>query len=147
MKNPLQLTRSIDSVKDSLDGSAWRRGLFLIPVVVACLVLSPTARAVDPPPDGGYPNANTAEGEDALLSLTSGANNTAMGFHALFGNTTGSDNTATGLNALASNTGSLNTANGSGALASNTDGNANTATGYQALFNTTTGFNNTATGL
>ena len=26
--------------------------------------------ALDPPPDGGYPNQNTAEGEDALFRLT-----------------------------------------------------------------------------
>src|SRR5204863_438364 len=54
--------------------------------------LSPQARAVDPPPDGGYPNQNTAEGEDAPFSLTTGADNTAMGFDALDSNTTGSDN-------------------------------------------------------
>jgi hypothetical protein len=35
----------------------------------ACFALSPTLRAVDPPPDGGYPNSNTAEGDDALSGL------------------------------------------------------------------------------
>ena len=35
----------------------------------AFVTLLPTARAVDPPPDGGYPNNNTAEGEDACSSL------------------------------------------------------------------------------
>ena len=35
--------------------------------------LSPTARAVTPAPDGGYPNNNTAEGDNALFSLTTGS--------------------------------------------------------------------------
>src|SRR5438552_15405274 len=64
----------------------------LIALTLGCFGLSPQARAVDPPPDGGYPNQNTAEGEDALFSLTTGADNTAMGFDALYSNTTGSDN-------------------------------------------------------
>jgi len=37
------------------------------------------AQAVSPPPDGGYPGGNTAEGQGALLSLTDGAFNTAVG--------------------------------------------------------------------
>jgi hypothetical protein len=35
----------------------------------AFVTLSPPARAVIPAPDGGYPNQNTAEGEDPVLSL------------------------------------------------------------------------------
>src|SRR5438552_2338758 len=69
-----------------------RLAFVLIPLALACFALAPAVRAVDPPPDGGYPNANTAEGEDALFSLTTGADNTAMGFDALYSNTTGSDN-------------------------------------------------------
>jgi hypothetical protein len=61
----------------------------LIALTLGCFALSPQARAVDPPPDGDYPNQNTAEGEDALFSLTAGASNTAMGYHALHDNTTG----------------------------------------------------------
>src|SRR3982751_3516967 len=109
----------------------------ILPVLIAlslgCFALSPTARAVSPPPDGGYPNFNTAEGEDALFSLTTGFDNSAIGFDALHGNTTGFDNTAVGNNALISNTtGGFNTAVGSYALYRN---NAfyNTATGGQAL--------------
>src|SRR5690348_14718388 len=91
------------------------RGLLLIALTLGCLALLPSARAVDPPPDGGYANQNTAEGEDALLSLSTGTDNTALGFDALFSNTEGSDNTATGSGALQSNTtGTENTANGSG---------------------------------
>ena len=59
---------------------------------LGCFAFSPTVRAVDPAPDGGYPNQNTPEKEDALFSLTTGADNTAMGFDALHRNTTGSDN-------------------------------------------------------
>jgi N-acetylneuraminic acid mutarotase len=35
----------------------------------ACFALSPSARAVSPPPDGAYPGLNTAEGQSALFSL------------------------------------------------------------------------------
>jgi hypothetical protein len=41
-------------------------------LALTSFALSPWARAVDPAPDGGYPNGNTAEGEDALFSLTTG---------------------------------------------------------------------------
>jgi len=123
------------------------RAFLLIPLVLACFALSPTARAVDPPPDGGYPNANTAEGEDALFSLTSGSDNTAVGFNALFSNTTGFGNTAIGFEALLSNTtGTYNTATGWQALHSNTTGGSNTAYGVNALANNTTGTSNTAYG-
>src|SRR4029450_12574504 len=57
-----------------------------------CFAIIPTVMAVDPPADGSCPNQNTAEDDDALFSLTTGADNTAMGFDALDSNTTGSDN-------------------------------------------------------
>ena len=98
------------------------RGFLLIPLAVASFALSPTARAqLSPAPDGGYPNLNTAEGEDALFSLTTGDGNTAIGWEALYKNTGGI----------------LNTATGAAALNSNTTGSANTAEGYHALFNNT----------
>src|SRR5712692_9065666 len=107
MKNPIQLTKAIAPVSDSLNRSPLRRGLPrkqqlprtqamwiirgfpLITFTLAWLALSPAARAVDPAPDGGYPNANTAEGDNALFSLTRGFGNTAIGFDVLFSNTTG----------------------------------------------------------
>ncbi len=67
--------------------SRWlplRRRLLLIPLVLACFGFSLTARAVSPPPDGGYAGANTAEGAQALQSLTTGLDNTAVGYQALF---------------------------------------------------------------
>src|SRR5438094_50346 len=86
----------------------------LIALTLGCLALLPTTQAVIPAPDGGYANFNTAEGTDALFSLTTGCNNTAVGVEALFSNTAGGDNTATGANALGSNTtGAANTASGS----------------------------------
>jgi hypothetical protein len=109
--------------------------------------LSPTAHAVTPAPDGGYPNWNTAEGEDALFSLTTGIGNTANGAFALYKNRTANGNTATGFEALFSNTtGIQNTANGVQALLNNTTGNNNTANGLNALRNNTVGINNTANG-
>ena len=132
-------------------------------VALACFGLLPTTRAVIPSPDGGYPGGNTAEGQNALLSLTTGGFNTAVGYLSLGSGTTGSfntgigagallantadENTAIGAGALLSNTtGSFNTANGAFALFSNTTGDFNTATGFQALFGNTTGSINTATG-
>ena len=134
--------------RDSISRSPLRYGLFLIPLVLAAFALSPTAQAqLSPPPDGGYAGDNTAEGTDALFSLTTGTDNTAIGFDALFGNTTGDSNTATGSIALMSNTtGVRNTANGFAALNSNTTGERNTATGRAALVNNTIGNNNTADG-
>jgi hypothetical protein len=125
-----------------------RYGLFLIPFVLAAFAISPSAQAqLSPPPDGGYANDNTAEGTDALFSLTTGPDNTGLGFEALYNNTTADSNTAIGSQALFSNTtGARNTANGYAALNSNTTGERNTATGRAALTFNTTGNNNTADG-
>ena len=54
----------------------------------------PKGQAVSPPPDGAYgPPAygegNTAEGQDALLQLTTGTFNTAVGQESLLSNTGG----------------------------------------------------------
>jgi hypothetical protein len=137
----------------------------LIPILIGtvCIGLLPKAQAVSPPPDGGYPGGNTAEGTSALLSRTTGSYNTAVGIYSLLSLTDGNfctgvgagtllvntanNNTATGAGALLSNTtGGGNTTNGAFALFNNTEGDANTADGYQALFSNTTGDANTAIG-
>jgi hypothetical protein len=95
-------------------------------------------QAVNPPPDGGYPGNNTAEGTSALFSLTTGIANTALGSQALYYNTTGDYNTAEGFRALFSNTsGAQNTAYGSSALTRNTTGFGNTANGVNTLYRNT----------
>src|SRR5439155_17548714 len=105
----------------SIGRSPLRLGLLIIPLALACFAVSPAAQAQlpSPTPDGGYPGENTAEGDGALFSLTTGIDNTAIGFDALLSNTSGSYNTATGHGALLSNTGDFNTANGEGALQAN----------------------------
>jgi hypothetical protein len=110
-----------------------RSVLFL---ALLCLVtIGPTAQSVVPPPDGGYPRFNTAEGQNALFSLTTGSANTAVGWYSLFSDTEGSFNTATGAGALLFNTNDNNTAFGAAALLFNTTGINNTAVGTAALLN------------
>jgi trimeric autotransporter adhesin len=137
-------------------------GIFL--VILACFGSLPGTQAVVPPPDGGYPGGNTAEGQNALFSLSTGTWNTALGGQVLYSNTTGGSNTGTGFQSLFNNTngnqntgygvqslysnttGNSNTAIGSAALRSNDIGEENTAVGAQALRSNTTGFANTANG-
>ena len=94
--------------------------LAFVVVVLAFLWLLPQLKAVVPPPDGAYLNFTTAEGQNALRDLTTGAANTALGAFSLFANTTGSFNTAVGALALDLNTGDANTAVGVAALLLNT---------------------------
>ena len=110
------------------------------------LVLSPVAQAVSPAPDGGYPGGNTAEGQAALSSLTTGGFNTAVGFLSVRSDTTGSFNTGVGAGTLLANTADENTATGAGALLSNLIGTQNTANGTFALFSNNIGDDNTADG-
>src|SRR5215211_3427035 len=131
----------------------------LIAVLFLCLAAVPNIQAVVPAPDGGYPGFNTAEGINALKTLTTGVGNAAVGWYSLFSNTDGSFNTALGAGTLLFNvgdqstlqgeyntaigaaallfntTGSYNTAIGVAALSKNTGFGANTATGYEALLN------------
>ena len=118
----------------------------LITFALVCFALIQNTQAVLPPPDGGYPGGNTAEGQNALRSTTSGGYNAAVGYFSLFANTTGSFNTAVGAGALDLNTGDNNTATGAAALLLNTTGANNTATGVDALVHNGTGSHNTANG-
>jgi len=118
------------------------------PVLLLLGSVLPTLATLDPPPDGGYPNENTAEGDGALDAVTTGRDCTALGFQALNDNTTGPSNTAVGSQALLTNvTGGSNTAVGAFALEFFDSGgqNFNTAVGASALefnnadFNTAVG--------
>jgi hypothetical protein len=140
------------------------RNTIITTILLGCFGLLPWAHAVVPSPDGGYPNFTTAEGQNALFSLTTGAANTAVGWFSLWSNAEGSFNTATGAGSLLFNTadentafgaaallfnttGTQNTAAGAVALLYNTEGFANTGIGFQALSSNTEGNNNTATGV
>jgi hypothetical protein len=99
---------------------------FCILLALGFPLLCPVAQAVVPSPDGGYPNFNTAEGQNALFNLTSGSSNTAVGWFSLFSNTDGSFNTAVGAGTLLFNVGNQSTG----------DGTRNTAIGTAALYKT-----------
>src|SRR5216110_2311735 len=99
----------------------------LIAFALVCFALVQNTQAVVPPPDGGYPGFNTAEGQKALFSLATGQGNTAVGWFTLESVTTGSFNTAIGAAALVLNTADQNTATGTAALFLNTTGFQNTA--------------------
>ena len=137
-------------------------------IAVASLGLTASVRAVTPPPDGGYPNGNTAEGQDALFSLGIGTSNTAVGFLSLNANTRGNFNTGIGAAALLNNKdasentavgagalqitdnflngGARNTGVGAFALVSNREGRFNTAIGNRTLFNSVSGSSNIGVG-
>jgi hypothetical protein len=149
----------------SIPGRNEGRALLIMTIGWLTLFAVAKASAVSPPPDGGYPGENTAEGTNALLNLTSGIDNTAVGFDALMMTQSSMENTAVGVAALGSNisgntntaigyetltrntTGNDNTAIGGNAMLSNTTGHGNTATGLNALFSNTTGISNTANGV
>ena len=127
---------------------------FVIFTLLFLIRLLSNAEAVSPPPDGGYAGFNTAEGQKALFSLTTGVGNAAVGWFSLFSDTDGSFNTALGAGTLLFNVGdqstgegTQNTAVGAAALLFNTTGTQNTATGSQALSSNTTGSANTAIGV
>ena len=67
MKNPSERISAIAPDRNTFSWSRLQRGFLLLALGLGC-ALAPTSQAVSPPPDGGYPNFNTAEGEDALLA-------------------------------------------------------------------------------
>src|SRR5206468_4254683 len=123
-----------------------RSTFILIALTLMAFVLAQKTQALNPPPDGGYAGGNTAEGQGALLNLTSGTFNTAVGLFSLRSNMQGTFNTALGAGALFTNTADQNTATGAAALFSNTVGSLNTANGAFALFSNSEGTNNNAFG-
>ena len=128
-----------------IERSLLRSALLFVSLLLGCFAIPP-AQAVSPPPVGGYAGGNTAGGQNALLSLTTGTYNTALGLFSLMSDTTGKFNTGVGAGTLQANTADQNTAIGAGALLSNTTGFDNTANGTFALLSNTTGISNTANG-
>lgn len=113
---------------------------------VTCFWLLPRIQALNPPPDGCYPNFTTAEGCNALNSLTTGAGNTGIGSYSLYLNTGGNSNTGVGAATLVLNNADDNTAFGTAALLLNTTGSENTAVGRNALIHNDSGSENNAFG-
>jgi Chaperone of endosialidase len=120
--------------------------LLVIPLVLACFALLPSAQAFTTDPDDTFANFNTAAGFEALLHTT-GASNTGFGIRALRANTTGGSNLGIGGFALINNIdGDSNTAVGNNAMFSNQHGDSNMALGQGALGHNVSGNDNVAMG-
>jgi len=133
------------ALKHSINRVPCRLAL-LIPLALACFAFLPGAQAQvcrDGCNNGLF---NTWQGDDALISNTSGAGNSAFGWRALFSNTDASFNTGVGGGALSLNTGDSNAAVGAAALFLNTVGSQNVAVGTDALVLNDSGSDNTAIG-
>ena len=78
MKNRTRTYNATLRITRSQERSPWRRYFLLVPLLFAWFAFSTIMRAVDPPPDGGYANENTAEGDFALFSLSIGSDNVAQ---------------------------------------------------------------------
>src|ERR1700745_4059384 len=106
MYSLIQLKTLISYVRDGARPLPLRRGFLLIAHILVCFGLLPQMRAappevfrqmpsapdVSPPPDGVY-GGSTAEGYEALFSLTSGDFDTALGWRSLYTDTIASFNT------------------------------------------------------
>src|SRR6266496_4184629 len=99
-----------------------------------------------PDPGGTLPTSNTADGQSALFSLTTGLYNSAFGFLSVLSISDGNFDTGIGAGALLVDTAGENTAVGAGALLVNSTGSHNTAVGTFALFNNVDGSDNNAVG-
>src|SRR5437868_5253048 len=73
-------------------------------VALALLPMAQAAPAPNTPDPGSKPVSNTADGQNALLSITSGTHNAAFGFDALLSNSDANFNTAVGSVASCSTT-------------------------------------------
>src|SRR5262245_15190560 len=88
--------------------------VFLVGFGLASFGLSSVMLAVNPAPDGsynppqGYGVGNTAEGTNALLSLSTGTFNTAVGYTSLLSGSDFNYNTAVGASALLHNIADFN---------------------------------------
>jgi hypothetical protein len=114
---------------------------------LVCFGLLPGAHAVGPDaPDTALAGGNTADGQSALVSLTTGLYNSAFGFLSVLSLSDANFDTGVGAGALLLDNGGTNTAVGAGALLNNTTGSDNNAVGAFALFTNDSGFFNNAVG-
>src|SRR5262245_41353327 len=130
-----QVNKLVSCGRDPARSLPLWRGFLLIPLVLVCFAFAPQTRAVVPPPDGGYPGFNTAEGDQALFLLFGGFGNTALGWRSNFSAVGASFNTGAGAGTLVLNTADANTGVGAAALLLNTEGERNTAVGAAAMVN------------
>jgi trimeric autotransporter adhesin len=99
-----------------------------------------------PDPGGTLPTSNTADGQGALGSLTTGLYNSGFGFLSVLSLSDANFDTGVGAGALLLDNGGTNTAVGAGALLNNTSGADNNAVGVFALFTNVSGFFDNAVG-
>ena len=59
----------LSGLKASSAARLLRSGSLFLVFALAPFFVAPMARALDPPPDGGYPGGNTAEGENAGIPI------------------------------------------------------------------------------
>ena len=128
-----QVNKLVSCGRDPARSLPLWRGFLLIPLILVCFAFAPQTRALVPPPDGGYPGFNTAEGQQALQFLTTGVANTGLGWRSLFNTIGASFNTGVGAGALVLNRADANTAVGTAALLLNDEGSRNTAVGTAAM--------------
>ena len=141
--------------------SSSRLALLLLPLVFACFAFAAQAQAAPEKPVVApqihpaapekapslpltpLPGANTADGQNALIHITTGSYNTGIGWYSLSSLTTAAYDTAVGAGALVLDNGGENTAVGTAALLLNTTGLRNNAVGLVGLLNNASGnFNN-----
>jgi len=96
MNQPIEFKTTIPFITKSTMHSCAAPPCGIIAVLLVCFAFFQNGHAVNPPPDGGYPGGNTAEGQNSLLNLTSGTFNTAVGFLSLGNDAAGQLNTAVG---------------------------------------------------
>src|SRR5437016_10792143 len=115
----------------------------VLSVLVCSGLCQQVQSATDTPDPGPVSTGNTADGQGALGSLTTGLYNSAFGFLSVLSLSDGNFDTGVGAGALFVDNGGTNTAVGAAALFSNTTGSDNNAVGAFALFNNIEGdFNN-----
>src|SRR5882757_7098735 len=134
-----QVNKLVSCGRDPARSLPLWRGFLLIPLILVCFAFAPQTRAVVPPPDGGYPNFTTAEGQQALQHLTTGVANTGLGWRALFSAGSAGFNAGVGAGALVLTAGTGSDANtdvGTAAVLLNVHGSRNTGVGAAALLNT-----------